>query len=90
MQSSNSNYDIYADLRTISGLDLQVALDIIIITGRATASHNTRREVNCGSNDVNAVAWYDGNRDNKLHPVGEKKPNVFGLYDISGNVYEWV
>jgi formylglycine-generating enzyme required for sulfatase activity len=34
-------------------------------------------------------AWFAGNSDNKPHPVGTKKPNAFGLYDMHGNLQEW-
>ena len=42
-----------------------------------------------GSNNPDAVAWYDDNSGSKTHPVATKQSNELGLYDMSGNVYEW-
>ncbi|MBU1877381.1 MAG: SUMF1/EgtB/PvdO family nonheme iron enzyme, partial [Chloroflexi bacterium] len=42
-----------------------------------------------GSDDVDRVAWYNGNSAAQIQPVGQKQPNELGLYDMSGNAWEW-
>jgi formylglycine-generating enzyme required for sulfatase activity len=42
-----------------------------------------------GSDNIDEVAWYAGNGDRRLHPSGKKKPNELGLYDMTGNLWEF-
>lgn len=42
-----------------------------------------------GSNSLSFVGWYNGNSKNRPYPVGQKKPNELGIYDMSGNVLEY-
>ncbi len=51
--------------------------------------NNSRGYKYSGSNDIDNVAWYDGNSGYKTHPVATKLPNELGIYDMTGNVWEW-
>jgi formylglycine-generating enzyme required for sulfatase activity len=53
------------------------------------AGTNTRYYSGDTEKDLDRAGWYRENSGEKTHPVGEKEPNAFGLYDMHGNVWEW-
>ncbi len=55
----------------------------------ARGGNHSRGFTYAGSDNLVEVAWYAANSGDSIHPVGQKKPNELGLYDMSGNLYEW-
>jgi sulfatase modifying factor 1 len=55
----------------------------------ARGGHKSQGYEYAGSDNVDDVGWYEGNSGGRTHPVGQKQPNELGLYDMSGNMFEW-
>ena len=55
----------------------------------ARGGNNSRHFQYSGSNNLFDVAWYTDNSSNTTHDVASKQPNELGIYDMSGNVWEW-
>lgn len=55
----------------------------------ARGGNQSKKTVYAGSNILDSVGWYYNNSKDATHPVATRQPNELGIYDMSGNVYEW-
>ncbi len=85
------SYPDIADFRKTEGFRLPTELEWEWFArgGEIAIQDGTLDTKYAGSDNVDEVAWWLGNSDNKIHNVGTKKPNELGLYDCSGNILEY-
>ena len=84
-------YPNVADFRKTEGFRLptEVEWEWFARGGEIAIQDGTFNYEYSGSNNIDEVSWNGDNSENRTHDVGTKRPNQLGLYDCSGNIYEW-
>ena len=80
-----------ADFKKTEGFRLptEVEWEWFARGGEVAIQYGTFDKKYSGSDNPDKVAWHNGNSEEETHEVGTKNPNQLGLYDCSGNVWEW-